>query len=156
MNSLVVYTSTYGNTEKIAQAIAAGCGAQAVTPATIRPDKLRDASLLIVGSPTQGGRPTQDLQTFLANLPSASLTGKSVAAFDTRLDSREQGAFIKLVMRTVNYAAGRIAKLLVSKGGQLVGMPQGFYVLDKEGPLKDGEIERATMWAMGISHTPTA
>ena len=32
----------------------------------------------------------------------------------------------------------------------LVVPPEGFFIKDKEGPLKDGELERATAWGAQI------
>ncbi|MDW7650182.1 MAG: hypothetical protein SCK29_00780 [Bacillota bacterium] len=45
------------------------------------------------------------------------------------------------------YAAKPIADKLVRKGGSLASTPEGFYVKDSEGPLKDGELKRAGDWA---------
>ena len=50
-------------------------------------------------------------------------------------------------MSVIRYAAERIAKDLVKKGGRLVAEPEGFIVENKEGPLKQGELERASKWA---------
>lgn len=36
-----------------------------------------------------------------------------------------------------------IADELVRAGGELIGEPTGFFVADKEGPLKPGELKRA-------------
>jgi hypothetical protein len=47
-------------------------------------------------------------------------------------------------------AAPKIAKTLKEKGGTLVGQPQGFFVTGGEGPLRDGEVERAAAWAKGL------
>jgi hypothetical protein len=44
----------------------------------------------------------------------------------------------------------RIANNLKGKGGNLVAPPEGFFVTGKEGPLKEGELERAAGWAKGI------
>jgi hypothetical protein len=41
-------------------------------------------------------------------------------------------------------------KALVVKGGNLLAPPEGFVVLGVQGPLKDGELERAAGWAKGI------
>jgi hypothetical protein len=38
----------------------------------------------------------------------------------------------------------------VKKGGELVFPPEGFLVKKSEGPLKDGELERAAEWAKGL------
>jgi hypothetical protein len=54
------------------------------------------------------------------------------------------------VVKTGGYAAKRIANQLKRAGGSLIAPPEGFYVEDTEGPLKDGELERAANWAEGL------
>jgi flavodoxin I len=146
MKALIVYDSVYGNTEKIAGAIA-----EAITPpdevkvlraGEANPSDLASIDLLIVGSPTHGGRPTPAVQDLLNKDPKLSLQGINVAAFDTR-------NMTKLV-RVFGYAAGRIAGNLERKGGTLVASPEGFFVTSTKGPLKEGELERAAAWAKGI------
>jgi flavodoxin I len=53
-------------------------------------------------------------------------------------------------MKVIGYAAPKIAKSLIAKGGRQVAPPEGFIVLDKEGPLRDGELERAAAWARDV------
>jgi flavodoxin I len=52
-----------------------------------------------------------------------------------------------------SYAAGKIADSLKKKGATLMASPEGFFVKGKEGPLKEGELERAAGWAKGILET---
>jgi flavodoxin I len=146
MKALIVYDSVYGNTEKIARAIA-----EAITPSNevkvlrageVSPSELASIGLLIVGSPTHGGRPTPAIQDFLNKVPKLSLQGINVAAFDTRISKKLVGVF--------GYAAGRIAGNLKKQGGILVASPEGFFVAGGKGPLKEGELERAAGWAKGI------
>jgi hypothetical protein len=54
------------------------------------------------------------------------------------------------MMKTFGYASKPIADSLVKKGATLAAQPEGFYVADSEGPLKDGELERASNWAAGL------
>jgi hypothetical protein len=54
-------------------------------------------------------------------------------------------------MRVINFAAPRIAKTLVTMGGQLAADPEGFIVVGKQGPLKEGELARAVTWAKQLS-----
>lgn len=146
MKALIVYDSVYGNTEKIARAIA-----EAITPSNevkvlrageANPSELASTGLLIVGSPTHGGRPTPAVQDFLNKVPELSLKGVNVAAFDTRIPTKLVGVF--------GYAAGRIAGNLKKKGGTLIASPEGFFATGSKGPLKEGELERAAGWAKGI------
>ncbi len=146
MKTLIIYDSVYGNTEKIARAIAG-----AITPfgevkvlrvGEAAPSELGSTDLLIVGSPTQGGKPTPAVQEFLSKIPANALKNIGVAAFDTRLSGRLVGIF--------GYAAGKIADSLKRNGGTLIASPEGFFVKGREGPLKEGELERAADWAKGI------
>jgi flavodoxin I len=66
-----------------------------------------------------------------------------VAGFDTRMTNW----FIRLF----GTAAPKIGKALEGKGGTPAGAPEGFYVTGGEGPLRDGELERAAMWARGLA-----
>ena len=144
MKALIVYDSVYGNTEKIARAIA-----EAITPSyevkilrvgEANPSELASIDLLIVGSPTHAGRPTPAVQDLLNKV--LKLQGINVAAFDTRITTKLVGVF--------GYATGRIARNLKGKGGTLIESPVGFFVTGSKGPLKEGELERAAGWAKGI------
>jgi flavodoxin I len=146
MKALIVYDSVYGNTEKIARAIA-----EAITPSgevkvvgagEANPSELASIDLLIVGSPTHAGRPTPAIQDFLNKVAPPSLKGINVAAFDTRIPTK--------LVRVFGYAAGRIANNLKKKSGTLIASPEGFFVTGGQGPLKEGELERAAGWAKGI------
>jgi flavodoxin I len=146
MKALIVYDSVYGNTEKIARAIA-----EAITPSgevrvlragEANPSELASVDLLIVGSPTHGGRATPAIQDLLNKVPGLSPQDINVAAFDTRRSTKLVAVF--------GYAAGRIAGKLKTKGGVLIAPPEGFFVTGTRGPLKEGELERAASWAKGI------
>jgi len=56
-------------------------------------------------------------------------------------------------VKIFGYAAQPIAGRLEKKGGELVIPPEGFYVDDTEGPLLEGELERAADWARQIVAT---
>ena len=67
MQALVVYDSKFGNTRQVAVAITEtlGAGAHVRHVAEVETDDLRGLDLLVVGSPTQGGRPTKAIQALL-------------------------------------------------------------------------------------------
>jgi len=144
MNAVVVYDSTYGNTEKIARAIGAALGgaAKVARIAESNAVALGKAELLVVASPTMGGRPTEAMLGFLAKIPEGSLKGVKVAAVDTRLKAK----WVKIF----GYAAEKIAARLAKCGGTPVVPPEGFLVKGAKGPLLDQELERATAWAKRI------
>jgi flavodoxin I len=141
MRTLIVYDSVYGNTEKIAKAIgdAIAGEVEVLRVGDVNSSRLRTFDLLIVGSPTHGGRPTDPVQDLLNEVSGSAFEGINVAAFDTRFSTRW--------VRIFGYAAGRIAGSLRKKGGTLIGSPEGFFVEGTEGPLKEGELERAGGWA---------
>jgi flavodoxin len=144
MKALIVYDSVYGNTEKIARAIAEfitpSYEVKVVQAGEANPSELESIDLLIVGSPTHGGRPTPAVQDFLNKVP--KLQGVNVAAFDTRIPSK--------LAKVFGNAAGRIAGNLKKKDGNLIASPEGFLVTGTKGPLKEGELERAADWTKGI------
>lgn len=159
MKALIVYDSVFGNTEKIAQAIGSAIGTAlgsqgdtaALPVGQVTADKVRGLGVLIVGSPTRSLRPTEAVARFLGQLPKDYLHGIRVAAFDTRwaLENIDSG-FLRLVVGKGGYAANAIDRMLKKKGGNLVAPPEGFLVTGVEGPLKDGELERAAGWVRQI------
>jgi len=146
MKILIVYDSVYGNTEKIAKAVAGALSlsgdVKVLRAGEASPSELESIDLLIVGSPTQGGRSTPAIKEFLGKIPANALNNVSVASFDTRMKI--------MLSRLFGYAAGRIADSLKGKGGNPAASPEGFIVGGREGPLKEGELERAAVWAKGI------
>lgn len=144
MRVLIVYDSVYKNTEKIAKAIGGAITGEVkvLRVDEANPSELKTIDLFIVGSPTQGGRPTPAIRDFLNKVPEPSLQGINVAAFDTRISTKLVWVF--------GYAAGRIAGNLKGKGGTLVSSPEGFFVKSSKGPLREGELERAAGWAKGL------
>src|SRR5512139_452433 len=126
MNALVVYDSQFGNTEQIARTIAGALGqtgqARAVRVDNADPGDLQGVDLLVVGSPTQGWKPTAAMQTFLDRIPSGALTGRSAGSFDTRYRGFFAGS-----------AARGMAKSLGKQGYSLPLPAESFFVKGKEG-----------------------
>ena len=158
MKVLIIYDSVFGNTEQVAQAMGNALGSQAevniLRVGDVKPEHLTGLDVLIVGSPTRAFSPTPETKKLLGSIPQHGLKGIKVAAFDTRIalsdvDSRILPVFVKVF----GYAAKPIADRLTKKGGDLIISPEGFFVKGSEGPLKDGELERATDWAKQIIAT---
>jgi hypothetical protein len=153
MRATVVCESSFGNTRSIGEAIAEALDAELLSVADPLPD-LEEIDLLVVGAPThvhglpsersrkaaieQGGtgaEPGRGVRDWLAELPRSD--GLRAATFDTRF---EKPAFL------TGSAAKGIAKRLRRHGFELAAEPESFFVLGGEGPLKDGELERAAEW----------
>jgi flavodoxin I len=155
MKALVVHDSVFGNTEQVAQAIGNALepreDVEILRVGNVTPERLTGVKLLIVGSPTRGFRPTEGITNFLKGIPSDGLEGVRVAAFDTRLSASDIGSSaLRFIVKIGGYAAKRIADRLKKSGGELVMPPEGFFVEGTEGPLKEGELERAAEWASRI------
>jgi flavodoxin I len=138
VKTLVVYDSLFGNTAQLAEAIGAAAGeSEVLRVGEANPSELGLFDLAIIGAPTQGGRATEAMRVFLDQIP--ALDGVKVAVFDTRLRARWVKVF--------GYAGGKIAEKMKSLGATLVAEPEGFIVEGEEGPLAEGELERAAAWA---------
>lgn len=156
MKALVWYDSFFGNTQQIAEVVA-----EAIRPyvrvvelqriQNASPEDVEQADVLIIGSPTRGFQPSEDTKALLRQLPRHALRGMWVAAFDTRiaLHTIENGLF-RWIVKTGGYAASTIHKSLLRHDGQAVIAPDGFCVTDKEGPLMEGELQRARAWGNTI------
>lgn len=143
MEILVVFGSQYGNTQRIARAIARALSSDhhvRVIPAAAA-SEISDAGvdLLFVGAPTQMRGLRLLAKPFLDGLKQRRFAGTAAVAFDTRMDLGPQ-----LLGSTV------ISRHLVDAGCRLVTQPESFLVLGLEGPLADGEEERAEAWARAV------
>jgi hypothetical protein len=155
MRSLVVYESMWGNTKRVAEAVAAGLGGAEVAEfADVAPARLAGLDLLVVGGPTHAfsmsrastredarkqGAPSGEehggLREWLDGLPEE--LDVPVATFDTRATAVRHlpGSAAKAAAREVEH----------HHDGRVVDR-RSFYVHGGEGPLADGELERATAW----------
>jgi len=139
---LVLYDSGFGNTKQIAQAIVDGMGAASslLHVSEFTTEHLNNLTALIVGSPINGFMPTEKTQGALKLIPGGELKGVKAAAFDTRMHVWIHGD-----------AAKKISKRLAAAGAEIIAGPEFFHVTGKEGPLADGEIERAKEWGSTLA-----
>jgi len=147
MNALVIYHSQFGNTRQVAEAIAGvfqGTGAARTIGADqLAAADLQDVDLVVMGTPTHKMNLPEAVRPVFEKLPRRILRGVPVAAFDT---SYEMSAFLARFT-----AAKRIDQKLRKLGGKRLVPPETFRVHHHhEGPLYDGEIERAKTWADSI------
>jgi hypothetical protein len=172
MRAVVVYESVYENTRMVAEAVAEGLGRSAdvsiCSAADAGTDAHAAADLVVVGGPThmhgmmsslsrklavdavKDKGTTVDpsvqgpaLRSWLRELP--KVDGAKSAAFDTRLP----GSALK-----TGSAAKAIARRLRQHGYELVAKPESFLVADSEGPVADGELERARAWGASLAAQP--
>ena len=140
MKAFVVYDSKWGNTEKVALAIAAGIGkeAKAAQVGAVKLDQTESVELLVIGSPVIGGRPSKPIQEYLKTIAQTSSTKLRIATFDTRMTMKFAQKF--------GFAAVKMADQLKEQRNTLISEPMGFIVKGQKGPLAEGELDRATLW----------
>lgn len=148
---VLVYDSLFGNTAIIAQKLAdtarkLGNELIEMRVNEINNDLLKNASTLIVGSPTQNFNASKPMLEFLEKVDPESVKNKKTVVFDTRIDLNSiDSKFLKWLVHRGGYATSPISKKLKKKGAIIVGA-EGFIVSDREGPLLEGETERAENW----------
>jgi hypothetical protein len=173
MRALVVYESMFGNTRRVAEAVAAGLGDSmpvelvevSRAPLSLDPG----VELLVVGGPTHvHGMTTARTRSDAAQRASGTLVSLGIglrewldqvvpargatpaAAFDTRINGPKV---------LTGSAAGAYAKRLRDSGYRLVSEPESFLIAAKapqEDALVEGELREATEWgrALGASVPP--
>jgi len=167
MDAVVVYESMFGNSERVARAVAEGLGERVgvtvldVDDPAAAPEGLQDADLLVAGGPTHAfgmtrpatradavqratgdvsGR-TRGLREWVESVPRQG-DARLAATFDTRVTK---------VKPLPGSAARGAAKVLRRAGFRMLVAPASFYVGDVEGPLDDGELDRARAWGRSLA-----
>ncbi len=145
MKVLIIYDSEFGNTEQVARMLVktlGECGEVRVSHVDkINPFDLEGLNILIIGCPTQRHKPTPGIRDFLEKVSKGTLKGLFAATFDTRY---------RMPRWKSGSAAHVIAKKLRKGGCSLLLSPESFFVAGREGPLEDGELDRAVNWARVI------
>ena len=160
--ALVVYESMFGNTRRIAEAVADGLSTSATVDVVEvgASSSLDEVDLLVVGGPTHafglsrsstresaadqavGGIVSTGigLREWLDALDNRHPTAR-VAAFDTRM---------KAALLSGSAARRALAKLR-RLGFDPAARPESFAVTGMRGPLRDGEVDRARKWGVRIA-----
>jgi flavodoxin len=149
MRTLVVYFSKFGNTRRIAEAVAETLK-QAGEVRTVSINRLaasdfEGVDLVVVGSPTHAFTVPPVVRSALTALPAGILTGKAVAAFDTT---------VRLWPLRYMRASPKILRQFRTLGGNPIAPPQTFFVRTSgtQQPaetdlLLAGQLDRARDWA---------
>lgn len=142
MESLVIYDSKFGNTKKVAEAVADGLGevgpVRLVGVGGILPQDLGSADLLILGCPTHSHGLSQPMRRFLDSIQPWRKQDLVAGVFDTRY--RAPGVF-------TGSAARLMATRLRKAGIRLLLPAESFFVTREEPPaLERGELDRARDW----------
>lgn len=153
MKAIVIYASRYGNTRKVAEAIAGALqrrGSALVLAAGDVPGYLPEGTdLVVVGGPTEQHGMTEEITRLFARLGPDALAGIAAAAFDTRLHWP----------RWVSGSAGAgITRKLRGAGARLIAPEESFFINGAMGTggrntaeLESGELEHAAAWAASLA-----
>lgn len=159
MKALVIFESMFGNTELVARAIGDGLAVtmevEVVDVAHAPAPITEPVDLVVVGGPTHAFSMSREGTREDAVRKGATQAGTGigirewldrlapgphpelVATFDTRVGK---------VRHLPGSAARSAAKAARKHGYGAATKPESFYVDDVEGPLLDGEVERARAW----------
>lgn len=155
--AVVLYESLFGNTERVARAIAEGLAQSCeVTLANFGEVAVgtSGADLIVLGGPTHGWGLTKPSTRRQPSSPGYAIgvrewldasppgAGRSAAAFDTRFDKPRW---------LTGSAAVRIGRELERLDYRMVMPPESFFVLHTGGPLRQEEEERAKRWGSELA-----
>lgn len=165
MRAVVIYESMFGNTRSVAEAIASGLSTQGVeveasevssTSSRIDPE----VDLLVVGAPTHTFTLSRaETRASAADQATSALVSPGiglrewldqltpaepivVASFDTHADKKVPGSAARAAQRRLRRAGYR----------SLVAA-ESFYVTGMQGPLVDGELDRARAWGVTLARS---
>lgn len=143
---IVVYDSNFGNTERIARALARGLEEKGAEIYCLRIDevdieRLSWCDFIGIGGPTHILKTSKPMKAFLEKLRTVDLSGLKGFSFDTRNESRMNGRRWLLLE---NSAARVIEGVLRSRRVEIVRPRHSALVDGREGPLHDGMEETFT------------
>ena len=148
MKGIVVFDTSYGNTETIAESISeilkeSGIEVDAFYVKDVKKLIAKDYDFLVLGSPTKFGTMSFTVKGFLGKVKSKEWMNKPFAAFDTENPEN--------IERKEGSAAEKIAEKLREKQmNQLLPVLKAV-VLGMKGPLQEGEIERTKEYARKLA-----
>ena len=137
---LVVFDSTYGNTEKLGREIAAGIEESGIAECkVINCDDVESEDLSVFdgalfGGPIHAFRATRGIKGAVKKAAKKGLKAKLVASFDTYQAPGHIG-------KAASQIEGELKKKL--SGAKVISPGLSAIVLDRKGPLRDDELPKA-------------
>jgi flavodoxin len=152
VNTLVVYFTKFGHTQHLAETmgeeLATAGNVRVVHVEKLNSEPFSEVDLVVMGTPTHRMNLPEAVRPVFGELPKRILRGKNIAAFDT---SYKMSPFLERFT-----AAKKLDRKLRKLGGKRLVKPETFHVQAREGPLFDGELERARVWARALADRHTA
>lgn len=138
--AIIVYESLYNNTKLVAEAIAKGIMGSGEVDCMIaktgeihHTDDLAEYDAIIFGSPNHNQEPARNMLKFIERAGIVELDEKIGAAFDTYTGGNR------------GIAVSKLEAVVKDKMSCVTFVVDGFsaLVVDRKGPVADGELERA-------------
>ena len=148
VKGVVVYDTSFGNTEKVAETIAgtlkeSGIEVDLFDVKDVKGLSGKDYDFLVLGSPTKLGTMSFAIRFFFGKVNGEEWINKPFSAFDTELPDN-------LVNKEWS-AAEKISEKLRDKGMKQLLPVLKAVVLGQKGPLKEGEVERTGDYARELA-----
>ena len=142
--AIVIYDTKYGNTKKVAEAIALGIEGEGIevdlkNVSETSPAEIAKYELIVLGSPTHIGSVKKDTKKLLKGLKDLDLSHAKFAAFDTRFKKASKGATKKIETIMEKYGASKVVDGL---GVEVTGM---------KGPLEGKAEEKSKAFGAEIA-----
>ena len=147
---IIVYSSWFGNTRKVALAIAKGINQNEENQVLVKEIKEVDPKdalgydVVLIGSPNHMGGPTRSVKKFIDKLGNLDLKDKGGAVFDTYVRENVH----------VNKAVRKMEKRIKQKipGMELIADGLSILVKGVRGPLAEGELAKCEEFGNKIAN----
>jgi flavodoxin I len=153
MKGIVVYDTSYGNTQKVAETVAetlkeAEIEVELSYVKDVKKLNGKDYDFIVIGSPTKFGTMSLAIRFFLGKIKIQEWMNKPFAAFDTenpenieqaRLKNKEWSAAEKIAEKLKEKIMNQLAPVLKAQ------------VLGQKGPLVEGEIDKTKDYARELA-----
>ena len=147
---VLLYESKYGNTKRVAEAIAEEMQRVGGMEATITAlkgvdiDDIANCDMILLGGPTHFGGPTGGVRKFIDALGKRNVNGKSVAVFDTYLgEDFEKG--VRKMEEQIRAKAPGLKLLAPGLSIRVEGM---------KGPIVEGELVKCKDFVKQLAAQP--
>ena len=146
--AIIIYESIYGNTKKVADAVAKGIGESGEIDCTVaktgevhHTDDLAKFDAVIFGSPNHNQEPSRNMLKFIERASIVDLEAKMGAAFDTYTGGNK-GIAVRKLEQEISQKISCITFVIDGFSAQ---------VEDRKGPLAKGEIDRAVEFGKQVA-----
>lgn len=107
----------------------------------VDPSQIRVPAVVFLGGPTHRREMGESLKVFLDRMPDRMVAQCLFAAFDTRFHDSPI---------VTGSSARHIQRAVEARGGRNLVPGESFFTVRRDGPLREGELERARIWASNV------